>query len=212
MARIVFTLEDGTEIETELDSDVITLGRHPDSHVVLPSASVSSQHATIKKRGEEFHLQDLGTTNGTKLNGVDIEEAKLSHGDQVALGDVPGIVYLKDAPVAKSASSKTPVQPQMAAKSVEVAKSGKAPARGSASAAKSRPVQYRDGIGCAGFFMLLIFLTVAFLVGICLRHYNETKGGFLPTDLINKLQQGEAPANEQKASDKGSDKKQGASP
>ena len=74
MARIVFTLEDGTEIETELDSDLVTIGRHPESMVVLPSSSVSSHHATIKRRGDDYYVQDLGTTNGTKLNGAEVEE------------------------------------------------------------------------------------------------------------------------------------------
>src|SRR5215207_8046325 len=102
MARIVLTLEDGVEIVTELDSDVITVGRHPESIVVLPSGSVSSHHATIKRRGGDFYVQDLGTTNGTKLNGVDVEEAKLDDGDRITFGDVHGVVHLTDAPVTRS--------------------------------------------------------------------------------------------------------------
>lgn len=107
MARIVFTLEDGTEIEAELDSDVITIGRHADSIVVLPSGSVSSHHATVKRRGDSFYVQDLGTTNGTKLNGVEVEEAKLEDGDQLAFGDVPAVVHLTDP--ARSIPSAVPI-------------------------------------------------------------------------------------------------------
>src|SRR6186997_631631 len=97
MARIVFTLEDGVEIETELDSEVMTVGRHPDSIIVLPSGSVSAHHATIKRRGKDYYVQDLGTTNGTKLNGVDVEEAKLDDGDKITFGDVHGVVHLTEA-------------------------------------------------------------------------------------------------------------------
>src|SRR5438045_7580229 len=104
MARIVFTLEDGVEIESELDADVITIGRHPDSIIVLPSGSVSSHHATIKRRGTDFYVQDLGTTNGTKLNGVDVEEAKLDDGDKITFGDVRGIVHLRE-PVVEARTS-----------------------------------------------------------------------------------------------------------
>ena len=68
MARIVLTLEDGVEIVTELDSDVITVGRHPESIVVLPSTSVSSHHATIKRRGGVYFVQDLGTTTNLGSN------------------------------------------------------------------------------------------------------------------------------------------------
>ena len=81
MARLVFTLEDGTEIETELDADVISIGRHPESTVVLPSPSVSAHHASVKHRGDSFFVQDHATTNGTKLNGVEVEEARLEDGD-----------------------------------------------------------------------------------------------------------------------------------
>ena len=187
MARIVFTLEDGTEIETELDSDVITLGRHPDSHVVLPSISVSSHHATIKRRNGEFYLQDLGTTNGTKLNGVEVEEAKLANGDQVTLGDLPSVVYLSNAPVTKTAPSKAAnLSPTVAAKSLETARvkvispRGTVPQRGA-----QRPIQYKSGTGCASFFLLLIFLTIAFIAGLCIRYNKET--GLSPIELLQKL-------------------------
>src|SRR5438045_9737197 len=109
MARIVFTLEDGVEIESELDADVITIGRHPDSIIVLPSGSVSIHHATIKRRGTDFYVQDLGTTNGTKLNGVDVEEAKLDDGDKITFGDVRGIVHLREPVVeARLPPTRTP--------------------------------------------------------------------------------------------------------
>ena len=198
MARIVFTLEDGTEIVTELDSDVITLGRHPDSDVVLPSISVSSHHATIKRRGEDFYIQDLGATNGTKLNGVEVEEAKLSNGDRVTLGDVPSVFYLSNAPVHKPSPVKPTAPPiaqvgkpeLVAATPAAPAKPGKPPPR-VAPGRSHIPSQYNEGIGCASFFMMVIFLALAFIVGLCLRHYNETKGGFLPVDLIKRVQQGE---------------------
>ena len=182
MPRIVFTLEDGTEIETELDSDLITIGRHPESMVVLPSSSVSSHHATIKRKDGEFYVQDLGTTNGTKLNGAEVEEAKLAHGDHLMFGDIPAALFLIEAPVAKAI---TPV--------AEVANAA-APALplplAASSVVRPRPAarplpQYKESSGCAGFFMLLVFLSFAFLIGLCLRHYNETQG-FLPIDLLSK--------------------------
>jgi len=199
MARIVFTLEDGTEIETELDTNVITLGRHPDSHVVLPSISVSSHHATIKRRGEDFYLQDLGATNGTRLNGVEVEEAKLSNGDQITLGEVPAVFYLTDAPMQRPAPGKPAAQPPVIV-GKPAASPGPRPVQGPARATPGRSpgpqqyTQYQDGIGCATFFMMAFFLVLAFIVGLCLRHYSETNGGFLPSDLIQKLQQGDTPA------------------
>lgn len=191
MARIVFTLEDGVEIETELDTDVITVGRHPDSIVVLPSASVSSHHATIKRRGEDFYVQDLGTTNGTKLNGVEVEEAKLEHGDTVTFGDIPGAVHLTDAPFPTKAG--TVEKSVLPTPDFVVPTDAPVPstARRKPAAKKAKPkraatpAQYRESSGCAGFLMFLVFVAVAFIVGLHVRHGVET-GRFLLTDVIEK--------------------------
>lgn len=186
MARIVFTLEDGTEIETELDSDLVTIGRHPESMVVLPSSSVSSHHATIKRRGDDYYVQDLGTTNGTKLNGAEVEEAKLAQGDHLMFGDIPAALFLTDAQPPKVAvpeSAPAKSSPQRA--SGPVVQAAKAVNRPKITS-RPTPQQYQESSGCAGFLMLLVFLSIAFLIGLCLRHYNETQG-FLPLDLLTKM-------------------------
>lgn len=173
MAHIVFKLEDGTEIETELDSDLITVGRHPESSVILPSPSVSSHHATIKRRGDAYYVQDLGTTNGSKLNGVEVEEAKLEDGDRLTFGDVPATVHLKEAP-----ARKTDVPPPTL------------PAKGPSKAPQIRrgyaTTTYTQSSGCAGFLILLLFLSLAFIGGLIVRHAVEHKS-FLVIDLIEKV-------------------------
>jgi predicted component of type VI protein secretion system len=207
MARIVFTLEDGTEIETELDSDVITIGRHADSIVVLPSGSVSSHHATVKRRGDSFYVQDLGTTNGTKLNGVEVEEAKLEDGDQLSFGDVPAVVHLVDAPRVPAAipmpnfSNLPPGAPPLPSKSTssvnpsaggsgrsaqQVAQMARTSGVRGRSPAYSRSVQYKESTGCAGFLTFLFFLLLAFLIGLHVRHGVVT-GGFLLKDVLMKV-------------------------
>ncbi|CAN5672371.1 hypothetical protein BH11VER1_BH11VER1_31990 [soil metagenome] len=217
MAHIVFTLEDGTEIETELDSDVITIGRHSDSIVELPSASVSSHHATIKRRKDSFYVQDLGTTNGTKLNGVEVEEAKLEDGDQLCFGDIPAVVHLKEASDKKEAVvAATAVKKQTGeVEEHELPQRGdskKGAAKKSAAAAGGRrPMpakrgsipQYKETVGCAGFVAFLSFLALTFLIGLHLRHAAET-GGFLAGDILKKLrdgvgEQGAAPNVDDKA-------------
>lgn len=184
MARIVFTLEDGTEIESELDTDVITVGRHPDSIVVLPSGSVSSHHATIKRRSGDFYVQDLGTTNGTKLNGVDVEEAKLDDGDKITFGDVKGIVHLTDAPPkARVVAPPTPDIVPPSAPPLPVMKVSK---RKLAAQKRVKLGQYKESTGCASFLMFLVLMVIAFVVGLHVRHNMET-GGFLLQDVAQKL-------------------------
>lgn len=202
MARIVFTLEDGTELETELDADVITIGRHADSIVVLPSGSVSSHHATIKRRGESYYVQDLGTTNGTKLNGVEVEEAKLEDGDRVTFGDVAALVHLSEGtsrdlpplvplPVGPPANvSQAPARtgggPPRAGDLRPVGPRP-APGRPGARAPKPyvRPPQFRDSGGCGRFFIFVVFLVLAFVVGLHVRHGVVTEG-FLLKDIFMK--------------------------
>lgn len=193
MARIIFTLEDGTEIETELDSD-ITIGRHPESSVVLPSPSVSSRHASIKRRGDAYFVQDLGATNGTKLNGVEVEEAKLEEGDRLSFGDIPAVFQFKEAP-ARRKHIETP-KPDGISKPApgSGARPGPAPKRGARPGMRPgmRPgarggystATYTQSSGCGGFIAILTFLLVAFVGGIFLAHAVKHRRFLLP-DLIN---------------------------
>jgi len=64
----------------------VTLGRDPTCEVVLPDAGVSWRHARVEDRGDAWVLVDLGSTNGSQLNGVRQGEAPLAHGDRVTLG------------------------------------------------------------------------------------------------------------------------------
>ena len=50
--------------------DVLTIGRHDDNVLPLPSRGVSRTHAQIMKEGDDFFLCDMGSGNGTVLNGV----------------------------------------------------------------------------------------------------------------------------------------------
>jgi hypothetical protein len=177
-------MEDGVEIESELDTDVITVGRHPDSIIVLPSGSVSSHHATIKRRGEDFYVQDLGTTNGTKLNGVDVEEAKLDDGDKITFGDVKGIVHLTDAP--PNARSVAPPVPDIVPPSAPPLPVMKVSKRKLSAQKRVKLGQYKESTGCASFLMFLVLMIIAFAVGLHVRHNMET-GGFLLQDVAQKL-------------------------
>jgi hypothetical protein len=178
MARIIFTLEDGTEIRTELDTDVIAIGRHPESNVVLPSPSVSAHHATIRRRGDSYFVQDLGTTNGTRLNGVEVEEAKLEDGDRLAFGDIPAVLQLKDAPVVPI----VPVPKRSGGPPKQAVKPRGAPRPGARRSYST--ATYRQSSGCAGFIAILTFLLVAFTVGIILAHYVKYHRFLLP-DVVN---------------------------
>lgn len=75
-----------------LDAEVV-LGRDPGCTVPLPSDDVSRRHARFAPDGEGHEVTDLGSTNGTWVNGVEIERHRLAAGDRVRIG-VYVVAYL----------------------------------------------------------------------------------------------------------------------
>lgn len=69
-----------------LGETVVTIGRLPDSVMTLEDPNVSRNHAEIRPSGGGFVLADLGSTNGTKINGVKISERILQDGDELTFG------------------------------------------------------------------------------------------------------------------------------
>jgi pSer/pThr/pTyr-binding forkhead associated (FHA) protein len=65
----------------------VTLGRSRQCDVVLSDANVSREHAEIRPRGGSWVLTDLGSTNGSRLNGRAVEGSEvLKPGDDIELG------------------------------------------------------------------------------------------------------------------------------
>lgn len=64
------------------------LGRSPECLIILPSERVSREHAVVRQMHDGLQIEDLGSRNGTWVNGARIERAtRLQPGDQVTLGD-----------------------------------------------------------------------------------------------------------------------------
>ena len=72
----------------EIEQDETSLGRAPDNDLPISSAAASSRHCRIVRDGRAYTLKDLGSTNGTALNGIMIREARLKPKDIVAVGGV----------------------------------------------------------------------------------------------------------------------------
>lgn len=69
-----------------IDRDTTTIGRHPDSHIFLDDVTVSRRHAEVERSGEELSVVDLGSLNGTYVNGERVESRTLTTGDEVQVG------------------------------------------------------------------------------------------------------------------------------
>lgn len=65
----------------------IVIGRQPDCDIVFDDPNISRRHAEVRVAAGEFTVADLGSTNGTKVNGVDVSIARaLRDGDIITLG------------------------------------------------------------------------------------------------------------------------------
>ena len=73
-------------LELPIDSDWVVIGRGRSADVVIPEATISRAHAAVGYDGERFFLQDLGSTNGTRINGKRETRARLRDGDELQLG------------------------------------------------------------------------------------------------------------------------------
>ncbi len=85
MARILLSTPEGQQVVELRDHN--SLGRHPSNSIQLLDKIVSKEHCVIERRAGGFLLRDLGSLNGTYVNGERVNgEQTLRHGDDIALG------------------------------------------------------------------------------------------------------------------------------
>ena len=81
-ARLV--LPDGREVP--LGDGPVRIGRLPTCAVVLNDPNTSREHAEVVPAGGSYEITDLGSTNGTKVNGVPVQRHVLGDGDHITIG------------------------------------------------------------------------------------------------------------------------------
>jgi len=88
MIKLLLTIGDVATNEFVLDKPQVTLGRNDDNDAVLDDPLVSGHHALIiiGEGGRSILLQDLNSTNGTRVNGSDVRNTPLKHGDAIQIG------------------------------------------------------------------------------------------------------------------------------
>jgi Protein of unknown function (DUF3662)/FHA domain len=86
-AAAQLVLPDGSR--RDLGTTAVTIGRLPECDVVLADANASRRHVEVRQStdgGGGYVVVDLGSTNGTKVNGVGIHTHRLHHGDEITIG------------------------------------------------------------------------------------------------------------------------------
>ena len=69
-----------------LNRDHVTVGRNPDSDIFLDDVTVSRKHAQFERNSSGFSVHDVGSLNGTYVNGELAENTELINGDSVQIG------------------------------------------------------------------------------------------------------------------------------
>ncbi len=69
-----------------LDSEVVTVGRHPNSMIFLDDVSVSRRHAEVKRIGSRYLVSDVGSLNGTYVERRRVDEHELTDGEVLQVG------------------------------------------------------------------------------------------------------------------------------
>jgi type II secretory ATPase GspE/PulE/Tfp pilus assembly ATPase PilB-like protein len=87
----------------DFGGEPISVGRHPDNQIQYNDDGLSRKHCLFERRPDGWWVQDLGSRNGTKLNGVRITNAALASGDVVRVGTLEIRFMAPDAPSKASA-------------------------------------------------------------------------------------------------------------
>ncbi|HXX94652.1 MAG TPA: FHA domain-containing protein [Planctomycetota bacterium] len=105
-------LKEGKAPQTlQLSQDVITFGRSKENVVIIRSIKASRHHAKIERIGGTYQITDLGSGNGTRVNGEKVDFQALKAGDEIKIGDAVLTLKSIDDAVDADAESSPSEQP-----------------------------------------------------------------------------------------------------
>ena len=102
MAKLILSLEGSVIREVPLDKERITIGRKPQNDIQIENLAVSGEHARIVTILKDSFLEDLGSTNGTLVNGNPAKKHILQDGDVVEIGKYK-LKFVMETPAAQPA-------------------------------------------------------------------------------------------------------------
>ena len=89
---------DGQRRSFSITRDMTVVGRREDCDLRIPLSDVSRKHCRLILNGEAMKIEDLGSSNGTYINGERVQQAELSPGDTLQIGPVVFVVQVDGFP------------------------------------------------------------------------------------------------------------------
>ena len=86
MPKMIVSIDGVVIKEVQLTKDRTSLGRRPYNDIVIDNLAVSGEHAVLQMTGNDVHLEDLNSTNGTYVNGKAVKKQMLLNHDVVEIG------------------------------------------------------------------------------------------------------------------------------
>jgi len=96
MPKLILTLDGAVIREYSIDKDSISIGRKHGNDIQLNDLTISGRHSLITKVGDNVFIDDLGSTNGSLLNGARVAKSKLQHSDVIQIGNYQFTFFSQD--------------------------------------------------------------------------------------------------------------------
>ncbi len=200
MPRVTITVPDKKPqpYRFQLDRQTVRLGRGSDNDIVIDCGSVSVRHAEMERVPGGYRLRDLGSTNGTKLDGEPQDLIELKNGLAVKLGDVAFDFQLSEEELEEIAreapATPSPIireedsddeerkhSPKAKTENAEDETEEPATGRKARRAKRAAPATSDAPSATSSFLVTLLLLglaVAAFVAGLALRHKSETGRSF----------------------------------
>jgi len=109
--NLVLFKKDGTTRGFRLPSAITVIGRRQESDLCIPLMVVSRRHCELNLEKGRLKIRDLGSRNGTYINGQRVDQAEVGPGDKIQIGPVTFAVQIDNQPAELSTPDSVILQP-----------------------------------------------------------------------------------------------------
>lgn len=176
MPKMILSIDGVVIKEVQLTKDRTSLGRRPYNDIVIDNLAVSGEHAVFQMSGNEVHLEDLNSTNGTYVNGKAVKKQLLQNSDSVEIGKY-NIKYINQD--ADAGQEKTVVFKAGSAGFVATASAASTPLPASPSATLPAAIKVMSGAAAGREVALVKVVTTIGKPGVAVAAITRRPRGFV---------------------------------